>query len=198
MAAKTTRSPNAIKRLLRSISQRSVVALMATFVSICALAVSLYQTRLARQQQLAAVWPYLSIGGHGTANAGSQSWGIQVANKGLGPAIIDSLTVVYAGKSQTFKTLINAVYAESAQLDSIRSLNYAINEISRKTVISAGATVELLSYDLKFSGGKSDNPVSEKFLSKIGLRIYYKSLYGERWESCFNCRENEDGVKKLD
>jgi hypothetical protein len=46
-----------IASFFRNIQQRTSVALMATFISISALGVSLYQAKLARQQQLASVWP---------------------------------------------------------------------------------------------------------------------------------------------
>lgn len=68
----------------RSLNQRAAIAFMATVVSVCALCVSLYQVRLAKNQQMAAVWPYVSIGGHSTANGQNQTWGITVTNNGLG------------------------------------------------------------------------------------------------------------------
>lgn len=171
---------------------------MATVISICAFLVSVYQVQLSRQQQLASVWPYLSIGGYGTAKEHQQSWGLRVVNNGLGPAIIESVTARYAGQTQDFQVFIDSLYAKNAQLDSLKSLNYAVNEIERGEVIAAGNTVELLSFELLFRNKPNGKPASMQFMPKLELSIQYKSLYGERWVSCFNCPDGKDGVQKVD
>ena len=183
---------------LQGLNQRPVIAIMATVVSICALCVSLYQTQLSRQQQLAAVWPYLSIGGYGTANGNKQSWGVRVVNNGLGPAIIESVTVRYAGQVQPFQVFTDSLYAKNVRLDALKSLNYAVDEIKRGEVIAAGSTVEWISFELDFSKKLPGNPSTLQFLPNLEMLIQYTSLYGERWTSCFNCPDGKDGVHKLD
>jgi len=183
---------------LRGLNQRSVIALMATVISVCAFCVSVYQTQLARRQQLASVWPYLSIGGYGTANSTSQSWGLRVVNNGLGPAIIESVKIGFAGQAQPFKKIVDSLYIKTTRMDSLKTLNYSINEIERGNVISAGSTVEWLSFDLQFSSTPPGEPASKRFLPNLQLVIQYKSLYGERWESCFNCSDGTESVRKIE
>ncbi|MBL7826911.1 MAG: hypothetical protein JNJ57_09800 [Saprospiraceae bacterium] len=183
---------------LSNLSQRASIALMATIISTCALLVSLYQANLARKSQLASVWPYLSIGGYGTANKGDQTWGIRLANNGLGPAIIEKIEVKYHGKTYEFQVFMDTLYMNNASLDSLSTLNYAINSIAKGTVLPAGANESWFSFDMKFNNHVPKKAASEIFLNRIELMVQYKSLYGERWISCFNCSGGSDNeVRKL-
>lgn len=183
---------------LRSLNQRAAIALMATVVSLCALCVSLYQVRLAKNQQMAAVWPYVSIGGHSTANGPKQAWGITVTNNGLGPAIIEQVRLRYAGKDFAFQTLVDSLAAWTSRLDSLKSMNYAVGAIDRGTVIPAGNAVEWLAFDLSFSVPASAPPKAQEYFRNLSIVVRYKSLYGEIWESSFNEKDTEDGVRKIE
>lgn len=74
----------------------TIIAIAATITSICALIVTLYQTKLTREQQLKSVWPYVMIV-LSIDNTGIGS--ISVANNGVGPAIIQRIELQYDGKN---------------------------------------------------------------------------------------------------
>lgn len=181
----------------RQLNQRSFIALMATVVSICALCVSLYQAKLLRKQQLASVWPYVSIGGTNTSYNLEQSWGIKLTNNGLGPAIIEKVEIKYAGSEMPFRVLKDSLYAQHSRLDSLKNLNYSIQEIERGTVIPANTSIEWLAFNLSFSERPKGVSAAKTHMKNLQLRVQYKSLYGERWESCFNCGDSVEEVRKL-
>lgn len=183
---------------LRSLNQRSTIALMATVVSVCALCLSIYQVRLARKQQLASVWPYLSIGGHSTTNAAQQTWGITVTNDGLGPAIVESVLLRYAGKTYKYRVLVDSLASWTGQLDSLKNMNYAMSSIDRGSVIRSGSSIEWLSFDLTFSQPPEGQPKAGEFIENLEICIRYKSLYGEVWESTFNDPKREEAVRKIE
>jgi hypothetical protein len=188
-----------IAGFFRQIQQRTSVALMASVISVCALGVSWYQAKLARQQQLASVWPYVSINGYGSANSKQQVWGVKVMNNGLGPAIIERVEMQLDGKPIPNEVFMDSVYAQNIRLDSVKSLDYAFDELAHGTVLSAGAKVDWMKFEHQFNGTPPKETTSQRFLPKLSLSIYYKSLYDERWVSCFNCPDTgEDEVRKLD
>ena len=187
---------NRIRRFLAMLSQQAPLAIMATVVSTCALCVSFYQAHLARLQQFASVWPYVSVGGHNSSNGNQQAWGITVANNGLGPAIVEGVTVRFKDNNMSFQTMIDTFVAQYSRIDSLRDLNYAVSSVEKGVVIPAGEKIEWLSVNLIYHN-QPRNKIIFEHLQQIELTVRYKSLYGEVWESCMRCRDGEEPVVKL-
>src|SRR4051794_40735251 len=74
----------------------TVIAMTAAVASLCAVVVTIYQTKLSREQQLNSVWPYLMIYEH---LGEDQVPKLLVANQGIGPAIVDSVRIVYKNRA---------------------------------------------------------------------------------------------------
>lgn len=185
-----------VRGFFKMLGQQAPLAIMATIVSTCALCVSLYQAHLARLQQFASVWPYVSVGGHNSANGTQQAWGITVANNGLGPAIVEGVTVSYKNNSMSFQTMIDTFVAQYSRIDSLRDLNYAVSSVEKGVVIPAGEKIEWLSVNLVYHN-QPQNKIIFEHLNQLELKVRYKSLYGEIWESCMRCREGEEPVVKI-
>jgi len=81
--------------LRRRINIELLLGISATFLSLAALVVSIVQTRIAREQQHASVWPYLQILASNFDN--ELHYGLE--NKGVGPAIIRDFEIAYRGKT---------------------------------------------------------------------------------------------------
>jgi|GEM_PF-6950591 len=189
----------AIAGFFRHIQQRTSVALMASIVSVCALGVSWYQVQLSRQQQLASVWPYLSISGYGTANDKEQAWGVKVTNNGLGPAIIERVELRLDGKALPSDVFMETLRAENAKADSLLRLDFTSNDLGHGSVFAASSTENWVSFLQVFEGKPPSNTASNVYLPRVSLSIFYKSLYDEHWVSCFNCPDTGlDEVRKLD
>jgi len=71
---------------------------LALAVSIFALAIGAWQTRLMQSQARAAVWPHLSIGYTYNSNVDDNGFIWHVDNNGVGPARIESVTLTLDGK----------------------------------------------------------------------------------------------------
>jgi hypothetical protein len=71
---------------------------LAIAVSVFALALGAYQTRLMQSQARASVWPYLSIGYTYSSNVDKDAFIWTVNNNGVGPARVESVTLTLDGK----------------------------------------------------------------------------------------------------
>ena len=76
----------------------NVTSLLALAVSVFALAIGAWQTRLMQNQARASVWPFLSIGYTFNSNADADGFVWRVDNNGVGPARIESVAVSIDGK----------------------------------------------------------------------------------------------------
>lgn len=83
----------------RRISISDLGSALALAVSVFALALGAYQTRLMQSQARAGVWPYLSIGYSYTNNADRNAFVWTVNNNGVGPARVESVVLRLDGKA---------------------------------------------------------------------------------------------------
>ncbi len=66
-----------------------ITAAAAALISVCALALSFSELSLLGSEQRAQVWPYIDI----AISYGQDGFGVTLANKGTGPALIKSVAV---------------------------------------------------------------------------------------------------------
>jgi hypothetical protein len=76
----------------------NVTSLLALAVSIFALAIGAWQTRLMQSQARASVWPHLSIGYTYNSNVDDNGFIWSIDNNGVGPARIESVAVALDGR----------------------------------------------------------------------------------------------------
>jgi len=76
----------------------SLGSALALAVSVFALALGAYQTRLMQSQARASVWPYLSIGYSYTSNVDRDAFIWTVNNNGVGPAKVESVVLMLDDK----------------------------------------------------------------------------------------------------
>ena len=144
----------------------------AVFISFCAFFVSIYQTTVLKkqtdimnEQKEAAVWPRLFT----ARNTGPNVLQFTLQNDGVGPALIKYIEVTmdgspYASWSDMFYVLNDSCEARA----SISMIN--------NRVIKAGESVILCSL--------MDEDFINSFYKKrpkIGIDIYYESVYGRLW-----------------
>ncbi len=82
----------------RRLSMSDIGSATALLVSVFALALGAYQTRLMQAQARAGVWPYLSIGYSYSSNTDKDAFIWTVNNNGVGPAKVQSATLTLDGK----------------------------------------------------------------------------------------------------
>ncbi|HET8898762.1 MAG TPA: hypothetical protein VFN09_08345 [Rhodanobacteraceae bacterium] len=156
----------------RGISWDALAAIIASLVGFLALLVAGYTAYIERytadiqtKQVQAQVWPYLISGNNGLTHA------LEVANKGVGPAIVRSVRVQVDGKPQ----------ADWGQLLSSLQLptnHYALSILNQQ-VLSAGEKLQILQIP--------DEALWQQFLAaasgRIVLDICFCSTLDECWVS---------------
>jgi len=152
------------------IKPEMLIAAFAILISMSTLFVYIYQSNLMKQQQKMSVWPYLNYG---------PSWGqdyftVNLINKGIGPAIIENVTITFDGKEiDTIEGIMKLVP------DSIRG-SYSFSSIPPGLVVMAGETLTLL--DTREE--KTVTYIMENILNeKLYMTICYSSVYGDSWIS---------------
>lgn len=153
-----------------------IVALAAVLIGLCALGVSLVQVRIMRQEQHAAVWPRLMLAQ--TYAQGSRV-GIVVANPGIGPAVIRSVSATVDGVPRTSWTAVLDALVGEDRAWSLRSAHI------QGRVVPAGEsflTVEV-----------ADSTVADRVqqqLDRLALDVCYCSVY----ERCWITRLRDEGA----
>ena len=155
----------------RRINIELLLGISATFLSLAALIVSIFQTKIAREQQQASVWPRITASG-GTLDL---NFSYSIANQGVGPAIIKSVETFYKGKK--YPTLSALLFQHTGHL----SGGYLYGILEPETVLKAGDEYEL------FRLTRNDEPLSfrlEEIVddSSFHFRVRYADIYGNCWQ----------------
>ncbi|WP_138990508.1 hypothetical protein [Larkinella sp. C7] len=153
-----------------------LLGLSATFLSVAALIVSIFQTRIAREQQQASVWPYIQL----TSNHLDNNFELLLKNNGVGPALIKKVEFRYHGKSEFSHTkLLNHIVNTETIQDSVRKAGRFWNAVVPGDVIKAGDQIEIYkttnsSYLADFLGQVTSD-------STFQFQITYSDVYGNCW-----------------
>jgi hypothetical protein len=159
----------------KSWNTQKLMSLSAILISMGTFITFAYQTHLIQKQQFRSVLPYLIINQHSAYNEqGQKMISLQLFNNGVGPAIIEDLTISYRDKE--YKTMyeffLNGVYADN-------QINASRYDIQAGFAIPAGQLLTILS-----SNDHQAASVLEKVLvsNDFILEIIYSSLYEEKWK----------------
>ena len=162
---------------------QNIIAIGVTIISMCALVVSIMQTRIMSEQRAlmykqakAEVWPRLEINqskSHQEEDYKLTRFSLNLSNAGVGPAIISDVRVSYKGKSVKNWWFLFEAFELPKEIKTFIS-NSPINN----SIIKIGEDIVFL--------GLSDNlPLAEIFFkNKVDLKIeiWYKSIYGDKWK----------------
>jgi len=162
---------------------QTIIAIGVTVISLCALVVSLMQTRIMMEERAlqheysrAAVWPRLGFGlAKGHNNDGSIAMlSLMLVNSGVGPAIITDVKVTYKGE----------IVKDWRDLFKIQEIPDSIMKrgiVNRKlnlNIVKIGETMEILNLN--------DNlPLAQAFYDRyddLSIDIYYESIFKEKWK----------------
>jgi hypothetical protein len=147
-----------------------VLSLAAGVAAVTAVAISLYQASLAREQLRASAWPYL---GQSNSFITGQPYLRNVSNAGVGPARVRAFTVLVDGRPvRTWDDAVRALTGEAEP-----ALVYS--SFGRGTVLPPGASRTLLTLP---SGARA-----AKFWlaaqTRLRTAVCYCSVYDECWQA---------------
>ena len=158
-----------------------VLALIAVLISVCTMVISLVETSIMQKQQQAmtesakaSVWPYVTTLMTTGMDNGEIQFKIVVENKGVGPALVNKIEVLYDDKPIE-KTLIDAIrnHCPEAEVTNIFS-----NSI-QKMILSPGETKPIASVYLR----EADFMKFVQFTEKVNTAYCYSNIYGDIWTS---------------
>ncbi len=155
----------------RRINIELLLGISATFLSLAALIVSIFQTRIAREQQQASVWPYIQTMGSSVDKEFHYGFG----NKGVGPAIVRQFELVYRGKTYPdIKTLF------WKQIGVVTPGGKGFSSVDKGDVFKSGEDIDLL---VVTQSDSVIQEVSEMIRdTSFHLRIRYADVYGNCWQ----------------
>ena len=149
-------------RWLKS-NHQILTAIGAMLVGLAALFVAWDQARVMRAQQHGAVYPVLQVDGFVATTAQGVSIGVTVSNNGVGPAIIENvsirrddelvegfdafLTILPEGSDLSWSGATGRALAPGARFDPIR-ITWARDEVTDLQIRSAGAAWD--AWDVRF------------------------------------------------
>lgn len=146
---------------------------LALAVSIFALAIGAWQTRLMQSQARASVWPHLEIGYTYNSNVDENGFLWRIDNNGVGPARIETVRVTFDGKPlKKWDDAVAALGFKGPQHYSTSSLDGEVipPSLNRETAIEA---LRVNQRDLAAAVKQN--------ATRFGMDICYCSVYDDCW-----------------
>jgi hypothetical protein len=138
--------------------------------AICAVAISLYQAALAREQQRASAWPYVA---QSNSYVAGQPYTRQVENQGVGPARVRSFEVLVDGRPvRTWDAAVEALTGKDAPA-------MVYSSFGRGNVLPPGTTRTLL----RLPPGDQARVFWEGAQTRLETVVCYCSIYDECWQA---------------
>jgi hypothetical protein len=163
-------------RLSRADRVDRVLSLAAGVAAVTAVAVSLYQAALAREQLRASAWPYLAQANSFTAG---RPYLRVVSNEGVGPARVRSFSVLVDGRPvPTWDAAVRALTGQSEP-----ALVYS--SFGRGSVLPPGATRTLLT----LPRGERAATFWREAQTRLETVACYCSVYDECWRAASRAEE---------
>lgn len=157
------------------ISTDRLLAISAVLLSMAALVVSVFQTKILRDQQRAAVWPHLQL----ETSMLDGNFAMLLSNNGVGPALIREVKIRYRNKPyETMVEVFNGNVRASRQLDTaIFGFYYA--SVVPGDVLASDKEINLFNV---VNSERAAEIVAQEFGdSLLHISIRYADVYGQEW-----------------
>ncbi len=171
-----------------------VLSFTAMGISFITLVIFIYQTNLMSKQNYLSIMPYLSV--RTTEDSAENIYEFRLQNNGVGPAIIESVTMIYGEERYKLSDYENKfssfIQSKAPALDSLK--NYWSATIDKGMAIPANTEYIFM----RTNGSPEDFQLLKQEIegllsSGMDYEIIYKSIQDERWM----IRNNAEGPKKL-
>jgi len=172
-----------------------LIAACAIFMSMLSLLIAFNQTRMMRDQVVAASWPLLQFFSDNTANDPNRSLVIRmsVQNAGVGPAIVKNFKLSYGGKSYSdvLRFLSDCCGYRVTSVDPTHAaLGTPLTRPVAGTVIRPGESADFLILPLS-----QENAALWRRLDQarfhLSFAICYCSVLGECWNSDLTSEQSQ-------
>ncbi|MEM1323751.1 MAG: hypothetical protein AAGG75_26050 [Bacteroidota bacterium] len=166
----------------KDINTDRIIGLSAMLISLLTLIIFIYQTNLMRTQSRLSVTPRI---GFSQAESSEDSVIIiseTIVNKGLGPAIIESIEILHKGQRYPldFVNFLDSAFPEIHKYIDLESST----QMNTGSTLSAGESKQL--YRISIPVEKIDALLAyvqiEEDRLPFAIEVVYSSIYNERWK----------------
>ena len=175
-------------RQKKRFNPQDLIGLVAVVVATTAALAAIFQTQLMARHQAVSVWPYLQmfagIAAKGQPTGEVKAFSFNIANKGVGPAIFETIDVRYKGEIMPGWRTVFQTVAEENNLD-LEAVRRSISEanLDPGEVVQAGeirSIIESDDYDLAALLARAI------YSSRtVEVDVCFCSLYKECWRLVF-------------
>lgn len=157
-----------------------IISISAIFIALCALGVSIWEGYETRKNNRLSMTPKLEF--FISWIVGDNLTGISIQNNGLGPAIINTCEIHFEDKVYSvteFAELVGGIIAKDEQAPK----NIRINgcDLSHNSTFIATEKVPFIWLNEDSSKYKENIRYLQKLISKINIKIEYKSIYNQKY-----------------
>lgn len=161
-----------------------IAAMAAVFIGACALITSVIQTRVMLKQQSVSVLPIvqwsISINSNSVDSTGT--FELHLVNKGVGPALIEQVSILYQGKQMLEDSLAKLAFNTLLDYPSGQLVSYFWTTVEG-TVLMAGEDVAMFKTTRPRDGFLLAETFAKAYNDKtLDLIICFKDVYGKMWQ----------------
>ncbi|MHA7815516.1 MAG: hypothetical protein ACX93N_03510 [Pseudohaliea sp.] len=153
----------------------TVGSVMAIVVGLAALYMSWDQGRVMRAEVAASVWPALQVDGFVNREADALLIGVKVQNAGVGPALVQGMTLRHNGRPLADLDAVAAAMPGSVEQRSVQTLSGRI--------LAAGDSVAPFVFAIPAADGLDAVELLEELAAQWEIGVCYCSSLGDCWET---------------
>ena len=159
-----------------------ILGLSAMLISLLTLIIFIYQTNIMREQSRLSVAPRLSFNQLEHSNDSIFTYRNQLINKGLGPAIVESVTIIYkdARSDLRFSDFFDKFFPRYQEFATMTS----DTKLSKGSTLSPGEEVNFFTITSPIRSAEAfrEYMQSDEDILPFDIEVIYKSIYNERWK----------------
>lgn len=155
----------------------SIITISTILIALIALFVSISDNIITRRHNKYTVTPILNI----SIQDINGFYGLFLSNQGYGPALVDSCVIFYKGKrmntsKKVWEEIFSLEYSKEPIDFSIKNKYINIGHVVRvgEDILIWGASIDELNGDYK---------KLESSISNISMKIYYHSIYNQKFST---------------
>lgn len=164
-------------------NSEKIVSISAIAISFITLLIFIYQTNLMSRQNYLSILPYVLVST--SDNSANNTYKITLDNYGVGPAILEGVTMSYQGQVEDLgdydNEFLKYLKAKTPALDSIQGISYST--LDKGVAIPPGEEYNILTiYNSEEDYKLYKGVLLDLLKNGLDFEIRYKSIQEEHWK----------------